>query len=241
MVDRALAEVEGQRPGTGAFVRAARSRAWRIGERLFLASGALLILLFVGARLQSTVSRQLGVAAFELAHPAGGSGAAADTVDTSLWSEGRIAKYRESLSQFFAPPLGVLRVPRLGIEVPVLPGADDLTMNRAVGHIPGTAEPGTDGNVAIVGHRDGFFRPLKDIALGDRIELETAAGTRAYGVSSLEIVTPQDVSVLAPTPTPVLTLVTCYPFYFVGQAPQRYIVRADLLPVEGKEEARQVR
>ena len=221
--------------------RASRSRAWRICERLFLASGALLLLFFAGSRVQSAVSRELGLAAFEQARAAPASGASAETVDQTLWSEGRIAKYRESLSEFFAPPLAVLRIPRLGIEVPVLPGADDLTMNRAVGHIPGTAQPGASGNVAVVGHRDGFFRPLKDIVLGDRIELETHAGTRVYGVSSLEIVEPTDLSVLDPTPTPVLTLVTCYPFYFIGHAPQRFIVRADVLPVEGETEARQAR
>jgi sortase A len=110
--------------------------------------------------------------------------------------------------------------------VPVLPGTDDLTLDRAVGHIEDTAQPGRDGNSGIAGHRDGFFRGLKDIAPGDAIELETLRGKGLYRVERTWVVDPEDVSVLDPTPTRALTLVTCYPFYFVGPAPQRFIVRA---------------
>jgi sortase A len=233
--DPAFAEIDGRRSRAGRLRRATRSRGWRALEIALLAAGALLVTAFAGLRLESVASRRIGLAAFEASRAASLPDPTQEAVDQSLWSEGRIAKYRESLAQSFAPPLAVLRVPRLGIEVPVLPGADERTMNRAIGHIPGTAAPGENGNVALVGHRDGFFRPLKDVALGDRIELETAAGARAYAVSSLEIVEPREVRVLAPSATPVLTLITCYPFYFVGQAPQRLIVRADELPAEGGE------
>ena len=124
------------------------------------------------------------------------------------------------------PPLAVLRIPKIGLEVAVLPGTDDATLDRAVGHIDGTALPSTDGNSAIAGHRDGFFRGLKDIGEGDAIEIETVQTKEVYRVERLWIVPPEDVSVLDPTPTRALTLVTCYPFYFVGSAPKRYIVRA---------------
>ena len=90
----------------------------------------------------------------------------------------------------------------------------------------GTAPPGTDGNSGIAGHRDGFFRGLKDIVPGDAIELDTLNGKEAYRVERTWVVEPEDVSVLDPTPMRALTLVTCYPFYFVGSAPQRFIVRA---------------
>ena len=108
----------------------------------------------------------------------------------------------------------------------MLPGTDDFTLNRAVGHIEDTAMPGTDGNSGIAGHRDGFFRGLKDVGPGDAIELETLRGKEVYHVERVWVVYPEDVSVLDATPTRSLTLVTCYPFYHVGPAPQRYIVRA---------------
>jgi sortase A len=114
----------------------------------------------------------------------------------------------------------------LHLEVPVLEGTDEPALDRGAGHIEDTALPGTDGNSGIAGHRDGFFRVLKDVTAGDTVELETLSGVQIYRVDRTWIVTPQDVSVLDPTPSPALTLVTCYPFYFVGAAPQRFIVRA---------------
>ena len=146
--------------------------------------------------------------------------------DLSLWDQVRITAWRRSLSEPAPPPLAVLRIPKIRLEVPVLPGTDDLTLNRAVGHIDDTALPGTDGNAGIAGHRDGFFRGLKDIGLEDAIELETLRGKEGYRVERIWVVDPDDVSVLDPTPARSLTLVTCYPFYYVGPAPQRYIVRA---------------
>src|SRR6185503_10765300 len=103
---------------------------------------------------------------------------------------------------------------------------DDRTLDRAVGYIEGTAQPGTDGNLGIAGHRDGFFRGLKDITAGDAIELDTIQGTDVYRVERTWVVGPEEVSVLDPTSERALTLVTCYPFYFIGSAPQRFIVRA---------------
>lgn len=123
--------------------------------------------------------------------------------------------------------VGRLEVPRVGVSVMVLEGDDDGTLSQAAGHIPDTDLPGaSDGNVGIAGHRDTFFRPLKDIKKGDEIRLTTAHGTYRYAVDSIRIVKPEEVEVLDPVDHPVLTLVTCYPFYYVGHAPNRYIVQA---------------
>ncbi|MCB1009763.1 MAG: class D sortase [Acidobacteria bacterium] len=149
-----------------------------------------------------------------------------DDLDVSLWAPKRVALFRESFSERLEVPLALLEIPRLGIRVGVLDGVDDLRLNRGVGRIPGTAAPGEPGNVAIAGHRDGFFRGLKDIAIGDELRLETAAGVVRFAVEWTRVVEPEEVSVLDPTSEPAVTLVTCYPFYFVGSAPQRFIVRA---------------
>lgn len=148
--------------------------------------------------------------------------------DLSLWDGDRITAWRRALSEPAPPPLAILRIPKIRLEVSVLPGTDDFTLNRAVGHIEDTALPGTDGNSGIAGHRDGFFRGLKDIEPFDAIELETLRGKELYHVARTWVVTPEDVSVLDATPKRSITLVTCYPFYHVGPAPQRYIVRAVL-------------
>jgi sortase A len=160
----------------------------------------------------------------------------AQSATNSLWDSARIRAYKRTLGMSFAPPEAILRIPKVGIEVPVLEGTSDATLNRGVGHIPGTALPGEAGNLAITGHRDGFFRPLKDIALGDIIEVQRPARSAApaqtdrYVVQNTKIVFPADTSVLNQTTGQTLTLVTCYPFYFVGAAPQRFIVQATLLP-----------
>jgi len=148
--------------------------------------------------------------------------------DFSLWSAKRIDDYRQAVSTDTRTPVALLRIPALDIEVAVLEGTDEVTLNRGVGHIDGTPMPGHGGNMGLAGHRDGFFRPLKDVETGTRIELETLTGSLTYRVTDVWIVDPSDVSVLADTAEPALTLVTCYPFYFVGNAPQRYIVRAVL-------------
>jgi sortase A len=122
--------------------------------------------------------------------------------------------------------IGRLEIPRLNLSVMVREGADESTLSRAVGHIPGTALPGKMGNVGLAGHRDTFFRALRNIREDDAIEFETTHGAYRYVVKSTKIVTPRDVSVLAASGGENLTLVTCYPFYYVGSAPKRFIVRA---------------
>ena len=122
-------------------------------------------------------------------------------------------------------PVAILRVPDLHLEVPVFATDSELHLNRGAGLIAGMGDPDKGGNVGIAGHRDGFFRALKDVKPGQLIEIETRARTHRYRVVSTEIVDPKDVHVLEDTLDPTVTIVTCYPFYFLGSAPQRFIVR----------------
>jgi sortase A len=123
-------------------------------------------------------------------------------------------------------PLGRIEISAIGIAAMIVEGVDDRTLRRAVGHIPGTSLPGQKGNVAIAGHRDTFFRGLRNIRKNDEITLTTLHGFYRYRVDSIKVVQPQDTEVLDDSYDAILTLVTCYPFYFVGSAPQRFIVRA---------------
>jgi sortase A len=123
--------------------------------------------------------------------------------------------------------IGLLDFPRLGLSVMVVEGAGTRTLRRAAGHIHGTALPGEPGNIGISAHRDTFFRPLRNIRQNDVITVSTLLGEYRYRVVSTRVVSPSEVEVLDPTQTQILTLVTCYPFYFVGSAPDRFIVRAE--------------
>jgi sortase A len=122
--------------------------------------------------------------------------------------------------------IGRVEIPRLDISAVVREGVDAKTLSRAVGHVPSTPLPGALGNVAIAAHRDTYFRNVRNIRKGDRIRMVTPKGTYEYTVDSLKIVAPTEVRVLDPTPEPVITLVTCYPFNYIGSAPKRFIVRA---------------
>lgn len=126
--------------------------------------------------------------------------------------------------------LGRLSIPRLGLSSMVREGDDETTLSLAVGHIPGTALPGEAGNVGVAGHRDTIFRALQGIRKDDVIQFETLSGAHAFQVDSTRIVKPDDVAVLKPRDAPALTLVTCYPFYYVGAAPERFIVSAHEVP-----------
>lgn len=122
--------------------------------------------------------------------------------------------------------VGRIEVPRLGLSAMVVEGTGATSLRRAVGHIRGTAFPGQQGNVGISGHRDTFFRPLRNIRRNDMIRLTTLGGEFQYRVVSTRIVPPSDVTVLDASGEEILTLVTCHPFYFIGSAPDRFIVRA---------------
>ena len=123
--------------------------------------------------------------------------------------------------------IGRLEIPRRDLSLIVMEGTSAATLRRAVGHIEGTALPGGKGNVALSGHRDTFFRPLRLIRTGDQIIITTLSGKFSYQVISTRVVEPTEMSVLDSTGKDILTLVTCYPFYFVGSAPERFIVRAE--------------
>jgi sortase A len=123
-------------------------------------------------------------------------------------------------------PIAALSIPRIHLSAMVLHGSDPQTLRRGPGHLENTAFPGEPGNVVIAGHRDSFFWPLQSIHLGDDIFLDTSEGPLQYRAASARVVTPNDISVLAPTDEPVLTLITCYPFSVLGPAPDRFVVRA---------------
>ena len=122
--------------------------------------------------------------------------------------------------------VGRIEIPRIGVKAIILEGATRRTLALAVGHIPGTALPGGNGNAALAGHRDTFFRGLSEIRLGDTILVTTLEGSFEYRVESYRVVGPRDTGVLENLGEPVLTLVTCYPFHYLGPAPERFIVRA---------------
>jgi len=204
-----------------------RALRWRFAERAAWGIGFLLVAAWSASYIDAITGKRHLMDRFDVLQAAAHQ--RADAPDQNLWSPARVAAWRNASKDEGATPLAVLRIPRIRLEVPIIEGTDDDSLNRAVGHIAGTSEPGTDGNSGIAGHRDGFFRGLKDIAPGDAITLETIGRTQTYRVERTWIVDPGDVSVLDPTPARSLTLVTCYPFYFVGSAPRRFIVRAALV------------
>ncbi len=207
-------------------------------ERLLLLAGATLLAAVAVTLLHGWVSSRRALADFDSSQaaamqgdsPLGAEARGDEGIEFNLWSEKRIQAYRESLVLKKDAPIAALSIERLKIRAPVFEGTDDLVLNRGVGWIAGTAKPGEtgNGNIGIAGHRDGFFRGLKDIAAGDTLELSTLGIVSLYATDSVEIVNPDNVGVLRPRGIPSLTLVTCYPFYFVGNAPQRFIVHATL-------------
>jgi len=199
-------------------------------DRVLLVVGVSFLAVYQGIRVDGYIHSRASLRANAAGAPAGLGGArsGSSAVDFGLWSPKRIEQYKQSLLVDFRPPLAVLRIPKIGLEVPVLEGTDEVSLNRGVGWIPGTARPLESGNIGIAGHRDGFFRVLKDIAPGDLLELESHGTHATYNVDEIEIVEPKDGAVLRPRSKSAVTLVTCYPFYFVGSAPNRFIVHASL-------------
>jgi sortase A len=161
--------------------------------------------------------------------------------DTHIYQEAESGKFK-SATQISSPGatnpvvpkraiveegiIGELEIPRLGLKVAVVQGDSNRILRRAVGHLPNTALPGEMGNVALAGHRDTFFRPLRNIGPGDAITLKTYDGDFEYRVESVEVVSPGNLGVLKPTGGRTLTLITCFPFHYIGAAPSRFIVRA---------------
>jgi len=217
------------------------SHIYRFIEIAACASGILLLAAYIATRTWSAYASEEAIEAMRRAR----AGAETQTLtraatdssarallrssaqpDTSTWSPKRLAEYRETLRASTLPE-AVLRIPKLSLEVPVFGDTSDFALNRGAGWIEGTASAASrHGNVGIAAHRDGFFRPLKDIAVGDELTLETVADVKHYRVTAIQIVDPREVGVLRSTPDATLTLVTCYPFYHVGAAPKRFIVQA---------------
>jgi sortase A len=208
----------------------------RGAELIFLASGLTLLAVWGAARFYGVISSKTAIAQFEAAEEASlGENTAlaqepflSSPVNFRFWSPNRVAAYEDSLAKKKDFPLAILRIPKINLEVPVFNGTDELTLNRGVGRILGTARLGASGNLGIAGHRDGFFRGLQSISPGDVLELTQSRNSHQYVVSEIRVVSPDDISVLRSTTVPTVTLVTCFPFYFVGHAPKRYIVTAPL-------------
>jgi sortase A len=208
------------------------SKALRLLEVVLLGVGLLLSGVYAKRHIFSRIESQQAVRSFESAQTSelrlSDQGANSGEIDFSLWSPGRLRAYQNSLTEDMPPPIAILKIPKIHLEVAVFDGTEDSALDRGVGRIVGTSKPGEQGNIGIAGHRDGFFRGLKDIGPEDRLELTTHEKSQVFFVDRIQVVDPSDVSVLQADEMPVLTLVTCYPFYHVGSAPQRFIVRARL-------------
>jgi sortase A len=198
------------------------ARLVRAAERTSFVVGVVCLTLYGAACVHSSMYQSREQQAFDRAlaqilH--------AETHDQSEWSRERVEKYEESRGTD-VEALGRLDIPDASVSVMVLEGTDDWTLNRAVGRIEGTARPNEPGNLGIAGHRDGFFRGLRHLSVGDELTFTTLDGVGHYRVVDLSVVQPESVEVLAPTADSTITLVTCHPFYYVGDAPRRFIVHA---------------
>lgn len=180
--------------------------------------GMASVALYFVAVAYGEIERRDAIAAFAGAYSA---------PDRSTWSQARIDAFEASAASG-SMPVAVLRIARVNLEVPVYTDVTERNLNRGAGLIEGTALPGSDGNIGVAAHRDGYFRVLSEIVIGDVIEVDSPHEKGVYRVSELSIVDPTDTRPLNETGAPAITLVTCYPFYFVGSAPKRYIVRAVL-------------
>lgn len=219
------------------------SPARRIVERALVAAGILLLLAFAIAQAHRTIlvraemnrfKREMKAESDKTIPSSKSPGVPAATLPGDVDITNDPAEPPSSAAHINdrrshpGQAIAVLRIPKLNLDVPVLEGTDAITLNRGVGRIRGTSFPGQTGNIGIAGHRDGFFQGLKDIHAGDRIELLTAQRTDIYVVERTVIVDPNDVSVLENGTAPALTLVTCYPFHYIGPAPRRFVVKASL-------------
>lgn len=197
-------------------------------------AGALALTAHGGVQLWQQVAHASGLHDFEAARSnvtpvprseRALSPAPATSVDTSTWSPKRIAQYEDAIRDGVAPQ-GVLSIPSLGLRVPIYEGTNERNLHRGAARIEGTAQLDELGNIGIAAHRDGFFRVLEKVAVGDEVTIERLDGIETYRITETLIVQPSETSVLRSSERPMVTLVTCYPFYYVGAAPKRFIVRA---------------
>ncbi len=221
-------------------VRQAEKASWIIGVALLLT--------YAGGRLSGEVERQRAMTAFaknkayanaadqnavaprnpplSALIPILASDAAPAEVNQTDWSASRIRSYADSSASDSALPIALLRIPRIELEVPVYATLSERNLNRGASLVTTDGMHEEIGNIAIAAHRDGYFRALSRVKIGDWIEFESMASHVHYRIASVSIVDPDDVSPLQATDHAALTLITCYPFWFAGQAPKRYIVRA---------------
>jgi sortase A len=220
-------------PDNAAGVRGTRAarRWWHVVEKILLIAGVALLATYGAAQLEAVVAADAAMRDFAAApgeavsaapSPVEGIAAPAETA-IALAAQG---KARAAAAKGRSSTIAVVNIPAIHLSAPLLEGTDALTLHQALGRIVGTARPGEGGNIGIAGHRDGLLRGLKDIKKGDRIELRTRNSTDV--VDEIQIVTLDRVDVLKPRAVPSLTLVTCYPFHFLGAAPQRFVVTASL-------------
>ena len=225
-------------------VRAPRGRGLRALEYLLLAVGFVCIGIYGYSRIESFVyqsyqdylldaslQKQQPTFTGYVRHLYSDMRSGGNSADDRAYDDLEQNEQKENPAPRIAPPpdglIGRIEIPRVNVSAIVREGVDSRTLRRAAGHVPGTALPGDEGNVAIAAHRDTFFRGVRDLTLNDTIRVKTTHGTFEYVVRSTEIVKPTDVQVLNARRRHELTLITCYPFNYIGHAPKRYIVKAE--------------
>ena len=186
------------------------TRALRLAAAVFLAGGLLALGYAAYIITEARTYQAIELRRFERARPA-------TAVGSALAAQPPLVE---------GGPIGEIRIPRLHLAAMVAQGDSAAILRLAVGHLADTALPGESGNVVLAGHRDTFFRPLKDVQVGDVITLDTRGGAFTYRVESTAVVPPSDLKVIEPTRRRTLTLITCFPFAYIGSAPNRFIVRA---------------
>jgi sortase A len=188
-------------------------------ERIAWIAGTLLLLLYAAVRVDGAIGHSADLRRFDQI----------EAPDRRHWSSSRRRAYDSSLTAPVGAVIAVLRVPSVDLEVPLYADTSEIHLNRGVGLIEHMAAPGGEGNLGIAGHRDGYFRALSRVRAGDSIEVRTHSARYVYRVAFIAVVAARDARLLANTETMVVTLVTCFPFYFVGHAPQRFVVRGVLV------------
>ena len=218
-------------PAPGSIARFMPTQTGSASRRLAYlcwALGLALLGLYATAESTRVLGSRAAVERFETIRVDGDRAAVAPP-DQQLWSPGRIAEFVERAAVSARQPEGVLNIDAVNLRVPIYAGTRNDQLAIGAGRVEGTARLGSDGNIAIAAHRDGFFRALKDVTVGTIVTVDRPGGSDRYRVTRTFIVNPEDVDVLEPMSRPALTLITCYPFYFLGHAPRRFIVRAERL------------
>jgi len=207
-------------------------RLLKLAGDLLIVGGAASLLVFAWAMLDGAYYQYTQKIRFDTRIADGDPGIAKQISPTEARPRSETAfRLLPTLRQHLEPdPLLIckLEVPRIGLSVMVREGVDDATLRRAAGHVPSTALPGEPGNLVILGHRDTFFRGLRDLEYGDTLEVSTARGHFTYAIESIQVVDPNGITLTAPASEAVATLITCFPFKYIGPAPRRFVARARL-------------